>query len=336
MALQARQLAHTQRMRTPWHSPTVLPARAALRWQASGGASTPVAPAERTVQFAVEMSCGACVTAVRNALSRVDGVNTVSVDLASQTADVFGSASVESLEAALRAARRRARLIGQGVATAFGPELAASLGLDMRTLQQSLAAVAEFKGREFGQGDAVGVVRFVQVSDAATRVEASFSGLAPGARHCLAVHSFGDLTRGALSTGPVFSPDGAPAEAGFVCDFTTDASGDATVDSAALNAAIQASALSQATPRLFALIRTAAANGGCLRPRGAARRTGERGAASAGVGHHRARAGRTQRRTACRRHRDRWRGDRAVSSGGNQRREARMRVRRYVGRGPGW
>jgi len=35
--------------------------------------------------------------------------------------------------------------------------------MDLRTLRQSLAAVAEFKGESWNHGHVVGVVRFVQV-----------------------------------------------------------------------------------------------------------------------------------------------------------------------------
>jgi hypothetical protein len=102
-------------------------------------------------------------------------------DLEAQTVTVNGSASVEELLAALGKGGRDVRLIGQGSvagvcllahghalqlsdrAAGFDERLAAELGTDMRTLRQSLAAVAEFKGESWGHGALVGVVRFVQV-----------------------------------------------------------------------------------------------------------------------------------------------------------------------------
>lgn len=59
-------------------------------------------------------------------------------------------------------------------------------------------AVAEFKGP-----DVHGVVRFAQENSGLQEcsIEAIIDGLAPGA-HGWAVHEYGDLTRGALSTGP--------------------------------------------------------------------------------------------------------------------------------------
>ena len=62
--------------------------------------------------------------------------------------------------------------------------------MDERTLRQSLAAVAEFKGLAWNQGNVVGVVRFVQLDGATTRVEGVLEGLLPG-KHTLSVHSYG-------------------------------------------------------------------------------------------------------------------------------------------------
>lgn len=62
------------------------------------------------------------------------------------------------------------------------------------------AAVAEFKGP-----DIFGVVRLAQVNMELARIEASFSGLSSG-KHGWSINEFGDLTRGAASTGKVFNP----------------------------------------------------------------------------------------------------------------------------------
>ena len=99
---------------------------------------------------------------------------------------VFGTASTERLLAALSSSGRKTRLIGQGSAAGacgalksassetnaetvsncagFDDAFARALGMDLRTLRQSLAAVAEFKGETWNHGSVVGVVRFVQVT----------------------------------------------------------------------------------------------------------------------------------------------------------------------------
>lgn len=62
------------------------------------------------------------------------------------------------------------------------------------------AAVAEFKGPSI-----FGVVRIAQVSMELARIEANFSGLTPG-KHGWSINEFGDLTKGAATTGKVFNP----------------------------------------------------------------------------------------------------------------------------------
>ncbi|XP_010546114.1 PREDICTED: copper chaperone for superoxide dismutase, chloroplastic/cytosolic isoform X2 [Tarenaya hassleriana] len=85
---------------------------------------------------------------------------------------------------ALEQTGRKARLIGQGVPEDFLVS----------------AAVAEFKGP-----DIFGVVRFAQVNMELTRIEANFSGLSPG-KHSWSINEFGDLTRGAATTGKIYNP----------------------------------------------------------------------------------------------------------------------------------
>ena len=57
------------------------------------------------------------------------------------------------------------------------------------------AAVAEFKGP-----DIFGVVRLAQVNMELAWIEASFSGLSAG-KHGCSINEFGNLTKGASSTG---------------------------------------------------------------------------------------------------------------------------------------
>lgn len=70
------------------------------------------------------------------------------------------------------------------------------------------AAVAEFKGPYI-----FGVVRIAQVSMELARIEANFSGLPPG-RHGWSINEFGDLTKGAATTGKVFNPSEDEKEVG--------------------------------------------------------------------------------------------------------------------------
>lgn len=49
------------------------------------------------------------------------------------------------------------------------------------------------------------------------KIEASFSGLSPG-KHGWSINEFGDLTKGAASTGKVFNPtnEGPPNKVCFI------------------------------------------------------------------------------------------------------------------------
>ncbi|OMO89684.1 hypothetical protein CCACVL1_07688 [Corchorus capsularis] len=135
-------------------------------------------------EYMVDMKCEGCVNAVKNKLQTVNGVKSVEVDLSNQVVRIRGSTPVKTMTDALEQTGRKARLIGQGVPEDF----------------LISAAVAEFKGPKI-----FGVVRLAQVSMELARIEANFSGLSPG-KHCWSINEFGDLTRGAASTGKVFNP----------------------------------------------------------------------------------------------------------------------------------
>lgn len=135
-------------------------------------------------EFMVDMKCEGCVSSVRKRLEPLEGVKKIDVDLPNQVVRVQGSASLKALNTALEQTGRKARLIGQGSPNDF----------------LISASVAEFKGPEL-----YGVVRFAQVSMELARVEASFSGLMEGP-HGWSINEYGDLTRGAASTGGIYNP----------------------------------------------------------------------------------------------------------------------------------
>ncbi|KAJ4746763.1 Copper chaperone for superoxide dismutase [Rhynchospora pubera] len=139
---------------------------------------------ELTTEFMVDMHCDGCVSAVKKKLDALEGIKSVDVDLSNQVVRVLGSLPVKTMLDALEQTGRNARLIGQGNPSEFFIS----------------AAVAEFKGPSI-----FGVVRFAQVNMELARIEANFSGLSPG-KHAWSINEFGDLTRGAASTGKVFSP----------------------------------------------------------------------------------------------------------------------------------
>ncbi|KAL5650265.1 hypothetical protein ACJX0J_041074, partial [Zea mays] len=135
-------------------------------------------------KFMVDMKCEGCVTAVKNKLQTLEGIKNIEVDLSNQVVRVLGSRPVKIMLDVLYQTGREARLIGQGNPNDFLVS----------------AAVAEFKGPVV-----FGVVRLAQVNMELARVEATFSGLSPG-EHGWSINQFGDLTRGAESTGNIYNP----------------------------------------------------------------------------------------------------------------------------------
>jgi copper chaperone for superoxide dismutase len=61
--------------------------------------------------------------------------------------------------------------------------------------------VAEFKGPVL-----LGVLRIAQVTKDTARVEGQFDGLTPGP-HAVFLNQYGDLTRGAASTGGIYTDE---------------------------------------------------------------------------------------------------------------------------------
>ncbi|CAI9093867.1 OLC1v1029457C1 [Oldenlandia corymbosa var. corymbosa] len=145
---------------------------------------------ELLTEYMVDMSCEGCVKAVKNKLQTVEGIKNVDVDLENQVVRILGNTPVKTMTEALEQTGRKARLIGQGSPDDFLVS----------------AAVAEFKGPVV-----FGVVRFAQVSMELARIEANFSGVSPG-KHAWSINEFGDLTRGAASTGKIFNPTNASGE----------------------------------------------------------------------------------------------------------------------------
>ncbi|AES90972.1 putative superoxide dismutase, copper/zinc binding domain, heavy metal-associated domain, HMA [Medicago truncatula] len=139
---------------------------------------------ELLTEYMVDMKCEGCVNAVKNKLQTIHGIKNVEVDLSNQVVRILGSTPVKTMTEALEQTGKKARLIGQGVPEDF----------------LISAAVSEFKGPEI-----FGVVRLAQVNMELARIEANFSGLSPG-KHSWSINEFGDLTRGAASTGKVFNP----------------------------------------------------------------------------------------------------------------------------------
>lgn len=224
------------------------------------------------LQFMVEMSCGKCVAAVESAVAAVPGVEAVTGALETNTVRVVARLShADDVIDAITGAGYKARLIGSGDVEAFGEDLARRLGTDLRTLRQSLAAVAEFKGNAYGHGDVTGVVRFVAVNEDTCVVEGALEGLVPGATYAVTVRTYGDTTEGVATTGGIYDAsdadgcadvadiDVAAPAAGDLGEVTADADGRATVPARVVDSRVK---VWDVIGRSLAVCRTDAAGGG--------------------------------------------------------------------------
>ena len=100
----------------------------------------------REIEFMVEMRCSKCVEKVEKSVLSLEGVIQVSASLGTNTVRVLATSSVKTVEEKIASTGYKTRLVGQGNVDLFNERLAERLGMDLRTLRQSLAAVAEFKG----------------------------------------------------------------------------------------------------------------------------------------------------------------------------------------------
>ncbi|KAB5579093.1 hypothetical protein PHYPO_G00190780 [Pangasianodon hypophthalmus] len=138
------------------------------------------------LEFAVQMSCESCVRAIKGALEKQPGVQSVQVDLAREEVFVETSLSTQEVQGLIESTGRRAVLKGIGGSE---PDLG--------------AAVAMLSGAGLVQG----VVRFLQLSEDRCLIDGTIDGLEPGP-HGLHVHEFGDLTQDCMSCGEHYNPFG--------------------------------------------------------------------------------------------------------------------------------
>ena len=193
-----------------------LSSRAEKKEEESPPVASPPSSA-REIEFVVEMRCGKCVEKVERSVLSVPGVLQVSSSLETNTVRVLATTPVKTVEEAIASTGYKNRLIGQGNVELFNERLAERLGMDLRTLRQSLAAVAEFKGEVYNHASCKGVVRFVQVDEETATFEADVLGLEKGRKYKLRVRMYGDTTRGVESCGEVYKNEDEDDVIGDLC-----------------------------------------------------------------------------------------------------------------------
>ncbi|XP_069750081.1 copper chaperone for superoxide dismutase isoform X2 [Narcine bancroftii] len=138
------------------------------------------------LEFAVQMSCESCVSSIRSALARVDGVYSVQINLNEEQVLVDTTLTSEEVQELIENTGRRAVLKGMGAS-------------NFRDLGSAVVMLGP-------EGPLQGVVRFLQLSEQQCIIEGTIDGLHPGL-HGLHVHEFGDITNSCLSCGGHYNPE---------------------------------------------------------------------------------------------------------------------------------
>ncbi|XP_060530238.1 copper chaperone for superoxide dismutase-like isoform X2 [Cylas formicarius] len=127
-------------------------------------------------EFLVQMTCDSCVQAVKNSLANLDGVLNVEINFSTGSVVVDSTLSIPQIQSALESTGRKVAIKGY---------------------DGSISAVSMLN-----TGDVQGVVRFVQINRDTCIVDGTIDGLHP-VSHSLAVHEYGDLSKGCQSVGNI-------------------------------------------------------------------------------------------------------------------------------------
>jgi len=149
---------------------------------------------QREIEFMVEMRCQKCCEKVERAITALRGVVQVKCSLSKQNVLVLCSTETSKVLDAIEGLGYKSRLIGQGNVQKFAQSLAQRLNMDLRTLRQSLATVAEFKGEKYKHLAVRGVCRIVQVDEVKAVLEMDCLGLVHGKKYKIVVRMFGDTS----------------------------------------------------------------------------------------------------------------------------------------------
>ncbi|XP_033102744.1 copper chaperone for superoxide dismutase-like [Anneissia japonica] len=151
------------------------------------------------MEFAVNMTCMSCKSAIENALKNKPEIKSVSVNLGDQQVVVETTLTTSEVKNLLESTGRRANLKGHGSAE------------PTTSVKHLGAAVSMLQGPSCVEG----VVRFLQATENTCIIEGTLDNLKPGP-HGLNIHEFGDLSNGCESCGPHYNPynsrHGAPGE----------------------------------------------------------------------------------------------------------------------------
>ncbi|XP_074651179.1 copper chaperone for superoxide dismutase-like [Tubulanus polymorphus] len=140
------------------------------------------------IEFAVQMTCNSCVSAIKSVLTK-NGINETdfTVDLEKELVVVETELPSDTIKSVIEETGRRAVIKGLGGST--GKSLGAAVAMMAGTI-----------------GTCKGVVRMVQTDETTFVIDGTIDGLPVG--HCqLAVHQYGDISNGCESCGGIYGCD---------------------------------------------------------------------------------------------------------------------------------
>ncbi|RKP25098.1 superoxide dismutase [Syncephalis pseudoplumigaleata] len=153
-------------------------------------------------EFAVSMTCESCVQDIKAALKHESDIERIDIDLQNQSVVVEGKAPPSRLTRLLKETGRTVIVRGMGVAN--GQHVGAAVCIfESYTPLGASGPLTQNRADEQPRG----LARLVQITDDLCLIDVTVQGLTPG-EHALAVHSCGDISRGAASCGDHYDPTG--------------------------------------------------------------------------------------------------------------------------------
>lgn len=147
-----------------------------------------------TIEFSVDLTCQNCVQKTRKALTGVDGIESVAIDLDKQSVVVKTDLSTGKVQELIESTGKKAVAVGVGGATG-------NLGAAVAAVGGALGAFRQ------GQEKPVqGVVRFIQLDENTCAIDGTIDHLTPNGEHAISIHESGDLSLGCDSVGGHFNP----------------------------------------------------------------------------------------------------------------------------------
>ncbi|XP_066913523.1 copper chaperone for superoxide dismutase-like [Clytia hemisphaerica] len=147
--------------------------------------TTKMAEVSSVIEFNVNMTCGNCENSIRDSLSKLQGITSVTINIQQQQVIVTTTYPSEVVQKAIESTGMLAIVKGQGL------DISNHMGAAISILKRNQRTL--------------GLVRFTQITEETCVIDGSFNGLNAG-KYGLHIHQFGDLSSFCESTGDDYNP----------------------------------------------------------------------------------------------------------------------------------